>query len=51
MRGKVGKVCDEKYVLMMDMEHIMADGVRGSLVIEELGELYEDKRLGGVELE
>ena len=44
MRAKVAKLSDEKYVFMMDMHHIIADGVTRSLLIQELAELYEKRR-------
>ncbi len=50
MRAKVAKLSDEKYVFMMDMHHIIADGVTRSLLIQELAELYEKKTLPPVQL-
>ncbi|AVM22674.1 non-ribosomal peptide synthetase [Bacillus pumilus] len=50
MRAKVAKLSDEKYVFMMDMHHIIADGVTRSLLIQELTELYEKKTLPPVQL-
>ncbi|MBD3860021.1 amino acid adenylation domain-containing protein [Bacillus sp. 28A-2] len=50
MRAKVAKLSDEKYVFMMDMHHIIADGVTRSLLIQELAELYEKKPLPPVQL-
>nr|MDF9459927.1 condensation domain-containing protein [Bacillus pumilus] len=49
MRAKVAKLSDEKYVFMMDMHHIIADGVTRSLLIQELAELYEKKTLPPVQ--
>ncbi|MFJ5966177.1 amino acid adenylation domain-containing protein, partial [Bacillus sp. NPDC093026] len=45
MRAKIAKLSDEKYVFMMDMHHIIADGVTRSLLIQELAQLYEKKSL------
>ncbi|MGE1211867.1 non-ribosomal peptide synthetase [Bacillus pumilus] len=50
MRAKVAKLSDEKYVFMMDMHHIIADGVTRSLLIQELAKLYEKKTLPPVQL-
>ena len=50
MRAKVAKLSDDKYVFMMDMHHIIADGVTRSLLIQELAELYEHKTLPPVQL-
>ncbi|MBZ9521407.1 non-ribosomal peptide synthetase [Bacillus safensis] len=50
MRAKVAKLSDEKYVFMMDMHHIIADGVTRGLLIQELAELYEKKTLPPVQL-
>ncbi|MGF0004876.1 amino acid adenylation domain-containing protein [Bacillus altitudinis] len=50
MRAKVAKLSDDKYVFMMDMHHIIADGVTRSLLIQELAELYEHKMLPPVQL-
>ncbi|MEN2451143.1 condensation domain-containing protein, partial [Bacillus sp. JR_15] len=50
MRAKVAKLSEEKYVFMMDMHHIIADGVTRSLLIQELAELYEKKTLPPVQL-
>lgn len=43
MRAKVAKLSNEEYVFMMDMHHIIADGVTRSLLIQELAELYEKR--------
>ncbi|WP_458110063.1 amino acid adenylation domain-containing protein [Bacillus zhangzhouensis] len=50
MRAKVAKLSDEKHVFMMDMHHIIADGVTRSLLIQELAQLYEKKALPPVQL-
>ncbi|MFJ6206412.1 non-ribosomal peptide synthetase [Bacillus pumilus] len=50
MRAKVAKLSNEEYVFMMDMHHIIADGVTRSLLIQELAELYEKKTLPPVQL-
>ncbi|PCK23179.1 non-ribosomal peptide synthetase, partial [Bacillus pumilus] len=49
MRAKVAKLSDDKYVFMMDMHHIIADGVTRSLLIQELAELYEKTALPPVQ--
>ena len=50
MRAKVAKRSDETYVFMMDMHHIIADGVTRSLLIQELAQLYEKKTLPPIQL-
>ncbi|QGX67144.1 amino acid adenylation domain-containing protein [Bacillus sp. ms-22] len=50
MRAKVAKLSDERYMFMMDMHHIIADGVTRGLLIQELAELYEKKALPPVQL-
>ncbi|MFS0655871.1 amino acid adenylation domain-containing protein [Bacillus sp. 179-C3.3 HS] len=50
MRAKVAKLSDETYMFMMDMHHIIADGVTRSLYIQELAQLYEEKTLPPIQL-
>ncbi|OLP65658.1 Surfactin synthase subunit 2 [Bacillus pumilus] len=50
MRAKIAKLSDQTYMFMMDMHHIIADGVTRSLLIQELAQLYEEKVLPPVQL-
>lgn len=45
IRAKVYELEREKYVLLIDVHHIIVDGFSCSLVIEELGKCYNDEAL------
>ncbi|MGE6632448.1 amino acid adenylation domain-containing protein, partial [Bacillus sp. NPDC077027] len=50
MRAKVAKLSGERHIFMMDMHHIIADGVTRNLLIQELADLYRGKSLPPVSL-
>ncbi|MFC2145920.1 amino acid adenylation domain-containing protein [Acidobacteriota bacterium] len=51
MRVGLIKLSVDKHVLMLDMHHIISDGVSMSTLIEEFGALYEGKVLPGLRIQ
>nr|WP_309245933.1 non-ribosomal peptide synthase/polyketide synthase [Bacillus glycinifermentans] len=45
LRAEVLKVNDEEHIMMLDMHHIISDGVSMAIFTKELAELYEGKSL------
>ncbi len=47
----VGKIEDEKHILLVDMHHIISDGVSSELFIKEFSTLYNDGNLDPVDVQ
>ncbi|MBE6048536.1 MAG: amino acid adenylation domain-containing protein [Clostridium sp.] len=45
IRVEIVEVCDNKYILMVDMHHIISDGMSINIVIDEFRNIYFDKEL------
>jgi len=50
-RTKLVKVAQEKYILLINMHHIISDGVSVMVLIEELAKVYEGKRLENLSIQ
>ncbi|WP_039074103.1 non-ribosomal peptide synthetase [Bacillus sp. MSP13] len=44
-RAQIVKVSDERHLLLVDMHHIISDGVSVNILIREFGELYNNRIL------
>ncbi|WP_432339519.1 amino acid adenylation domain-containing protein [Bacillus tequilensis] len=44
-RAQIVKVSDERHLLLVDMHHIISDGVSVNILIREFGELYNNRTL------
>ncbi|WP_339239210.1 plipastatin non-ribosomal peptide synthetase PpsC [Bacillus sp. PS217] len=44
-RAQIVKVSDERHLLLVDMHHIISDGVSVNILIREFGELYNNRKL------
>ncbi|MDD9764181.1 condensation domain-containing protein, partial [Bacillus subtilis] len=42
-RAQIVKVSDERHLLLVDMHHIISDGVSVNILIREFGELYNNR--------
>jgi len=51
LRASLVKVLKNKYVLMLDMHHIIADGVSRGILIEEFMKLYKGEELPEIKLQ
>lgn len=51
MRTGVMKVTENEYVLMLDMHHIISDGLSQDILISEFMDLYDGKELTSLELQ
>jgi len=50
-RAGLIRLADSKYLLIMDMHHIISDGVSSGILIEEFIRLYRDERLEELKLQ
>ncbi|MBY8914129.1 amino acid adenylation domain-containing protein [Bacillus sp. YC2] len=51
MRVGVMKLKEKEYVLMLDMHHIISDGLSQDILVSEFMELYDGKQLAPLELQ
>jgi malonyl CoA-acyl carrier protein transacylase len=51
LRGGLVNLAKDKYLLMMDMHHIITDGVSYEILINHLAALYQGKALPGLRLQ
>lgn len=51
MRIELVKISEQEYVVVMDMHHIIADGVSTGVLVQEFHELYEGKSLAELKLQ
>ncbi|UUH72303.1 plipastatin non-ribosomal peptide synthetase PpsC [Bacillus subtilis] len=50
-RAQIVKVSDERHLLLVDMHHIISDGVSVNILIREFGELYNNRRLPALRIQ
>ncbi|AWM17149.1 non-ribosomal peptide synthetase [Bacillus inaquosorum] len=50
-RGQIVKVSDERHLLLVDMHHIISDGVSVNILIREFGELYNNRTLPALHIQ
>jgi tyrocidine synthetase-3 len=51
MRVKIISMSEDRHVLAFDMHHIISDGVTMSIIIREIGQLYNGKKLEPLRLQ
>ncbi len=51
MRGRLLKVSDKEHLLLVDVHHIIADGVSVSILLKEFSQLYEGNNLPELKLQ
>ncbi|WP_459198572.1 plipastatin non-ribosomal peptide synthetase PpsC [Bacillus subtilis] len=50
-RAQIVKVSDERHLLLVDMHHIISDGVSVNILIREFGELYNNRNLPALRIQ
>ncbi|MDL2028349.1 non-ribosomal plipastatin synthetase PpsC [Bacillus subtilis] len=50
-RAQIVKVSDERHLLLVDMHHIISDGVSVNILIREFGELYNNRKLPALRIQ
>ncbi|CAI6267042.1 plipastatin non-ribosomal peptide synthetase PpsC [Bacillus subtilis] len=50
-RAQIVKVSDERHLLLVDMHHIISDGVSVNILIQEFGELYNNRKLPALRIQ
>ncbi|MCY9011318.1 amino acid adenylation domain-containing protein, partial [Bacillus inaquosorum] len=50
-RAQIVKVSDERHLLLVDMHHIISDGVSVNILIREFGELYNNRTLSALHIQ
>ncbi|MCY9178575.1 non-ribosomal peptide synthetase, partial [Bacillus inaquosorum] len=50
-RAQIVKVSDERHLLLVDMHHIISDGVSVNILIREFGELYNNRTLSAIHIQ
>ncbi|WP_426982596.1 amino acid adenylation domain-containing protein [Bacillus cabrialesii] len=50
-RAQIVKVSDERHLLLVDMHHIISDGVSVNMLIREFGELYNNRTLQALHIQ
>ncbi|MFV9833052.1 amino acid adenylation domain-containing protein [Bacillus stercoris] len=50
-RAQIVKVSDERHLLLVDMHHIISDGVSVNILIQEFGELYNNRALPALHIQ
>ncbi|WP_276735262.1 non-ribosomal peptide synthetase [Bacillus sp. (in: firmicutes)] len=50
-RAQIVKVSDERHLLLVDMHHIISDGVSVNILIREFGELYNNRTLPALHIQ
>ncbi|WEZ62239.1 plipastatin non-ribosomal peptide synthetase PpsC [Bacillus subtilis] len=50
-RAQIVKVSDERHLLLVDMHHIISDGVSVNILIREFGELYNNRNLPALHIQ
>ncbi|MEC0530926.1 amino acid adenylation domain-containing protein, partial [Bacillus sonorensis] len=50
-RVRIVKISDERHLLLVDMHHIISDGVSVNLLIREFGELYNNRTLPALHIQ
>ncbi|TCN17537.1 non-ribosomal peptide synthetase [Mesobacillus foraminis] len=51
LRVKVVQVSEDRHILMMDMHHIISDGVSTNLLLKDFVELYQGKKLSELRIQ
>ncbi|MEK5211661.1 plipastatin non-ribosomal peptide synthetase PpsC [Bacillus sp. FSL R5-0603] len=50
-RAQIVKVSDKRHLLLVDMHHIISDGVSVNILIREFGELYNNRKLPALRIQ
>lgn len=50
-RAQIVKISDERHLLLVDMHHIISDGVSVNILIREFGELYNNRNLPALRIQ
>ncbi|MFD6977594.1 amino acid adenylation domain-containing protein [Bacillus subtilis] len=50
-RAQIVKVSDDRHLLLVDMHHIISDGVSVNILIREFGELYNNRKLPALRIQ
>ncbi|MGY0701602.1 plipastatin non-ribosomal peptide synthetase PpsC [Bacillus subtilis] len=50
-RAQIVKVSDERHLLLVDMHHIISDGISVNILIREFGELYNNRNLPALRIQ
>ncbi|WEZ21971.1 plipastatin non-ribosomal peptide synthetase PpsC [Bacillus subtilis] len=50
-RAQIVKVSDERHLLLVDIHHIISDGVSVNILIREFGELYNNRKLPALRIQ
>ncbi|MDD9768244.1 condensation domain-containing protein, partial [Bacillus subtilis] len=50
-RAQIVKVSDERHLLLVDMHHIISDGVSVNILIREFAELYNNRKLPALRIQ
>ncbi|MCY9381592.1 amino acid adenylation domain-containing protein [Bacillus inaquosorum] len=50
-RAQIVKVSDERHLLLVDMHHIISDGVSVNILIREFGELYNNRTIPALHIQ
>jgi fengycin family lipopeptide synthetase C len=50
-RAQIVKVSDERHLLLVDMHHIISDGVSVNILIREFSELYNNRKLPALRIQ
>ncbi|NLS90143.1 hypothetical protein EYI23_19655, partial [Bacillus subtilis] len=50
-RAQIVKISDERHLLLVDMHHIISDGVSVNILIREFGELYNNRALPALHIQ
>ncbi|NEW07888.1 amino acid adenylation domain-containing protein [Paenibacillus sp. SYP-B3998] len=45
LRAELVQLTDHKHILLVDMHHIISDGVSVSIIMDEFGKIYQDQEL------